>query len=213
MSATFYFVASMVAYLAVIAAAVYFFVLADPEDSMVARFFQEKLPQRAWRVAERCLGEKALRVLEFFLDRLLMMFYCVVVFGSWSIIFSYIYPWIDEQDYVPHYHKYAGYIVFGVCFTSWRWACNTSPGTITAKNIQRYDHFPYDNLMFVPNRVCPTRNIPRLVSAGRTIRAAFSLRLPAENPGLRFLPLTLYQFFFVSFPHLPGAQQIRSLQI
>lgn len=164
MSATVYFAASMVAYAALIAAAVYFFVLADPEDSAVACFFQETLPQRAWLLAERCLGEKALRVLEFFLDRILMMFYCVVVFGSWSIIFSYIYRWIDEQDYVPHYHKYVGYAVFGACFTSWRWACNTSPGTITANNIQRYDHFPYDDLMFVPGRVCPTRNIPRLVS-------------------------------------------------
>ena len=162
MSATLYFVISAVAYLALIALAVYFYVLADPEESTVARFFQEKIPQKAWWLLEHCLGPRSLSVVEFFLDRVLMLFYCVVVFGSWSIIFSYIYQWVDQQDYVSHYHKYAGYAVFGACVTSWRWACNTSPGTITAKNIHRYDHFPFDDIMFVGGSVCPTRNLPRL---------------------------------------------------
>jgi len=162
MSAGLYFALSMVAYLAIIGIAVYFFVLADPDDSSVARFVQETLPRRSWSILEKCLGPKSLNVLEFFLDRTLMLFYCVVVFGSWSVIFTYIYRWIDESDHVAQYHKYMGVLVFGACFTSWRWASNASPGTITADNIKRYDHFPYDDIMFVPGRVCPSRNIPRL---------------------------------------------------
>jgi palmitoyltransferase len=38
----------------------------------------------------------------------------------------------------------------------------SSPGLITAKNIHLYDHFPYDEWMFVSEKTCTTRNIPRL---------------------------------------------------
>ena len=156
------FYLSLLGYVAFLVASVYFCVLADPDDSPLARFLTETIPRKAWLLLERCLGPKSLSVVGFFLDRLMMLFYCVVVFGSWAIIFSHVYKWLDEQDYVSPIHKYFGYAVFGLCFTSWRWAFKTSPGIITAKNIHRYDHFPYDDIMFVPGRVCPTRNIPRL---------------------------------------------------
>lgn len=141
---------------------VYFFVFADPEESPIALFVTETLPRKTWQTLERLLGVRALQVIEFFMDRALVVMYCAVILGCWSIIFANIYPWIDAQDYVSSYHKYIGYAVFGACVTSWRLASNTSPGVITARNIQRYDHFPFDNIMFVPGQICKTRNIPRL---------------------------------------------------
>ena len=161
MSSTLSFALWAVGYLGVVSFAFYAFVFADREDSTVGRFVNRAI-HSVWSLLGKCLGPRSLGVVEFFLDRAYMLFYCVVVFGSWSVIFSYIYRWIDEQDYVSRYHKYVGYAVFAACVTTFRWASTTSPGLITAQNIHRYDHFPYDDIMFVAGRVCPTRNIPRL---------------------------------------------------
>lgn len=38
----------------------------------------------------------------------------------------------------------------------------TNPGIITKTNIQRYDHFPYDHLLFTPDRICSTTGVRRL---------------------------------------------------
>jgi palmitoyltransferase ZDHHC4 len=164
MSSSVTLVVSMIAYAVFLGFVFYFFVFADPDESATALFLTETLPQKTWKIMERTLGSKALYVVEFFVDRMLMVVYCAVVFGAWSVIFAYIYPWIDAQNgkYVSVYHKYVGYAVFGACVSSWRLAIRASPGLITAKNIQRYNHFPYDYLMFVPGQICKTRNIPRL---------------------------------------------------
>ena len=60
------------------------------------------------------------------------------------------------------YHKYIGYVGFASCVISWRYAMTTNPGIITKTNIQRYDHFPYDHLLFTPDRICSTTGVRRL---------------------------------------------------
>lgn len=156
------FAVSLTIYTVALVAVLYFCVFADPDESATARFLTETLPGKTWQLLERTLGPKALNVVEFFVDRTLLVLYCVIVFGSWSIIFAHVYPWIDAQEYVSSRHKYAGVAIFAACVSSWRLACRSSPGVITARNIQRYDHFPYDHLMYVPGQMCKTRNIPRL---------------------------------------------------
>lgn len=149
-------------YLAFLVATLYICVFADPATSPVAAFITETLPAKVSQQLKRVLGRKTISVLEFFADRILILIYCAVVFGAWSIIFNYVYPWIDRQSYVSNFHKYVGCIVFAACVLSWHWASTTSPGVITAKTIRRYDHFPYDDLLYVANRKCPTTGIPRL---------------------------------------------------
>lgn len=162
MSAGVFFVVGVALYVAFLATTAYYCAFADPEESPLAKLLTKTIPEKCWQGMKKMFGPRSLSVIEFFMDRALIIFYCFIIFGSWSIIFSYIYQWADHQEYLPHYHKYIGYMVFGACIMSWRQASNTSPGIITATNIERYDHFPYDDIMFVAGQMCPTRNIRRL---------------------------------------------------
>ena len=94
-------------------------------------------------------------------DRIQMFVYVFIVYGSWWIIFKECYPLISQSDNVPDYHKSVGYIVFFMCVTSWRLACTIQPGNITKDTIQRFDNYPYDNLIY-KERICPTLQIRKL---------------------------------------------------
>jgi hypothetical protein len=155
-------IVAFVLYLAFMVAVMYICVVADPETSPTARFWTEKVPSFVTRYLRRVLGSKSLSVLEFFADRVLSIFYLLIVCGAWSIIVAYVYPWVDRQSYVSSYHKILGYVVFAASLLSWRLASTTSPGIITAKTLERYNHFPYDDLLYVSNRKCKTKGIPRL---------------------------------------------------
>lgn len=139
---------ALAAYLAFLAVIIYVFVIADPETSPIANFFTVKLPLRLWEVLQRYLGKKSLDVISFFVSRSLLIVYCTVVFGSWSCIFAYVYPWVlsPTQTFLPKYHTKIGYAVFLSCILSWIYASRRSPGIITPKTIDRYNHFPFDNL-------------------------------------------------------------------
>jgi len=156
------FAVSVAMYLAFAGSVMYFCVFADPRKSPTALYATVTLPAKARAVVERCVGKRNLRTLEVLSDKALMLFYCVIVFGSWTIIFCYVYPWVDRQSYVPHYHKWIGYVVFGACVYSWRLACTTSPGIITSETLPKYDHYPYDSYLFVQGQMCRTRRIPKL---------------------------------------------------
>ena len=111
---------------------------------------------------EKIMGDKKMESLQKVLDLALVFVYFFVVLGCWTIVFWYIYPWIEESSFVPNYHKYIGYVVFVACFGSWRLTNKSSPGIITGISFKRYDHYPYDHLMFLKNKRCETTNLIRI---------------------------------------------------
>jgi palmitoyltransferase ZDHHC4 len=151
-------------YVAIMATAFYVCVVADPKDSKLALFWTVTLPRRVAGAGKRLIGRRGMDVAEFIADRLLVLIYCAVVSGAWSVIFFYVYPWIDRRpQYVSSYHKLLGYAVFAACGISWRIASTCSPGIITTRTICRYDHYPYDNLLFVSGKMCAVRrSVPKL---------------------------------------------------
>lgn len=142
--------------------AMYFCVIADPESSPIAYTLQVKLPNRLWGLMGSVMNQKQMDTLQSFMDLGLVIVYFFVVLGCWTIVFWYLYPWIERSETVGNYHKYVGYLVFLACFGSWRLANQSSPGIITAKSYQRFDHYPYDNLMFLPNQRCETTKLIRI---------------------------------------------------
>ena len=155
-------VAFLLAYLIFCVMVIYFCVIADPSTSELAHFFQVKVPNKTWRSLESVMNEKQMASLRSLLDLGLVIVYFFVVLGCWTVVFWYIYPWIDESSMASKYHKYVGYLVFLACFGSWRLTNTSSPGIITARSYKRFDHYPVDNLMFLPNQRCQTTKLIRI---------------------------------------------------
>lgn len=152
----------MASYVIICGFIMYFCVIADPNRSKMAFFIQVELPNKIWDSLGKVMGTKQMNLLQSILDLAMVFVYFFVVLGSWTVVFWYIYPWIDRSSYVRQYHKYIGYFVFVACFASWRLANTSRPGLITPKTFPQYDHYPYDNLMFLPNRRCDSTNLLKI---------------------------------------------------
>lgn len=151
-------VGMVVVYSGALAFFMYFCVMADPETSPTARFVAYTVPEKLWSALGSVCGKRGMTVVDWIADRALILLYIVVVHGSWSVIFAYVYPWIARQDYVSQIHRVIGLFVFAACVVSWRYASTSSPGIITQPTRHLYDHYPYDNYMFEPT-LCRTRNM------------------------------------------------------
>ena len=172
-STGFYLLAAL--YILVFVAGAYFCLFADPDESAVALYVTETLPRKCWSLLERILPKKALVFLEFCVNRALMLFYLAIICGVFSVTTTYIFPLVHGQQYVSHSHEYVAYASFLAMFVSWRQAKIRSPGIITARTLNRYDHFPYDNYIFVPGIRCKTRGFIR------PARSKFDRYLYKEN--------------------------------
>lgn len=177
MAATVALAIALVLYLGVFALFVYVCVIADPETSRLSLFFNETLPSRIWNSLGKVLSRRTINVLLYFSDRFLLLVYCMVVYGAWSLIFWLVYPWITRSTAISDIHKYIGYLVFIACIMSWRLATTSSPGIITSKSIHRYNHFPFDNLLFEGNKKCRTTGIPK-VARSKFDRHKYKANIP-----------------------------------
>jgi len=140
----------------------YFCLIADPEESQIAFLLTQKLPDSLNNNVVRLVGSKRMEKMNIVAEYFLQIMYLVVVLGSWSIIFTYAYPMVNDSEHVSNIHKYVGYVVFCACMTSFRYASNASPGYITKRTLSKHDNYPYDNLLFPSDRICPTVGIPKL---------------------------------------------------
>ena len=163
MTATDYgFIVGLTLYLFGFAFFAYSCILADPDTSGSARFMTQGLPNFVGSKLANALGPRVMSALRVVADRALVIIYLVVVLGSWSIVLTHGYELVDKSKSVSNYHQWVGYLVFMACMFSWRKAMTTQPGYITAKTIVKFDHYPYDNILFVEKRICPTVGIRKI---------------------------------------------------
>mmetsp|Transcript_22416 Transcript_22416/g.34560 ORF Transcript_22416/g.34560 Transcript_22416/m.34560 type:complete len:429 (+) Transcript_22416:115-1401(+) len=156
------FILAILFYILVFVFFLYVCMVADPSTSKLAEFWSERVPNYIGTTLQNAIGEKAMKNLSILSEHFLQIVYLVVVLGAWSVMFAHGYPWITSSTYVSDYHKWNGYVVFLLCMSSYRYACNVSPGYITERTLAKYDHYPFDNLLYIPNRICPTVGIVRL---------------------------------------------------
>jgi len=138
----------------------YAFLFAD-ETSGISRFANITLPDTIGTQLRKILTEASINKLSFANDYFLVAVYLVIVLGSWSIVFTHLYPFITESSHVSSWHKYSAVGVFFLCGTSWRNVSVTNPGYITEKTMAKFDNYPYDDIIFV-NKECPTLGIRKL---------------------------------------------------
>jgi palmitoyltransferase ZDHHC4 len=150
-------------YLLTCGSLLYFCVIADPHTNKIAYFVNVTLPETLWSRLGNILGPKKLDMLSQIMDLALVFVYFAVVLGCWTMVFLYVYPWISvSNQHVSEYHKYIGYVVFVACFGSWRLVNSSSPGLITQRTWAKFDHYPYDNLLFLPNQRCQSTNLIKI---------------------------------------------------
>lgn len=140
----------------------YFCLLADPETSKLAEFMSVRLPEYLQQKLLHMVGKTTVNKLHAISDHFLQIVYLVLVLGSWSIIFHFVYPMVTKSTHVSNYHKYIGYLAFVACMASWRYASTSNPGFITSRTLVKFDNYPYDNLLFVEGLTCPTVGIRKL---------------------------------------------------
>lgn len=139
---------------------VYYCIFSFPHDSEIAYFVQVTLPNASWNRLRRIFGDNAMQVVRYVTDRGLILMYFVIVGGGWSIVFGKLYPWmLNESPSLSNIHAIVGVFVFLACFTAWAVANASRPGNITARSFRRYDHYPYDHLLFQPNQHCQTTKL------------------------------------------------------
>lgn len=136
-------------------------IIADPDTSNVARFCTKELPSFLHQQLETTLGTKVMSHLQTLMERAFQITYLTVVLGSWSIMFCYGYEEIEKSNYIHSYHQYSGYVVFLMCMSSFHYACNTSPGSVTTRTMPLFDHYPYDDVLY-KNQICPTLKIRKI---------------------------------------------------
>ena len=136
-------------------------VIADPDSSNVGRFCTQELPSFLYKQLEKTVGKKVLSRLERLLDHAFQLVYLTVVLGSWSIMFCYGYEEIEKSNNINTYHQYYGYVVFLMCMSSFHCACNTPPGSVTARTITLFDHYEYDDVLY-KHQTCPTLKIRKI---------------------------------------------------
>ena len=151
---------ALVMYLFVLFFFTYTCMIADPEKSPMARQITQQLPRLFWATLRRIVGQRISGVLDACADYFLVLVYLIIVLGCWSIMFTYGYDLITISKHISNVNKYIGYLTFGACISSWRYA-STSPGIITARTMAKFDHYPYDDLLFT-ERLCPTLKIRKL---------------------------------------------------
>jgi hypothetical protein len=162
-------IVAVILYLIFVGFFLYVCVVADARRSPIARKITVELPEWCYAVCEEwILGTKTTESLAtlynaIFRERnaILQILYLILVLGGWSIMFNYGYAHIPNK-YIPGWHRYSGFFVFVICMITFHRACRSNPGFITAKNIDKFDNYPYDNILYKANTICPTAKIRKL---------------------------------------------------
>ena len=82
--------------------------------------------------------------------------YFIFLIGGWTAVFLKLYPRLWFSDVVSDLHPKLGYLVFSACLISWKLAASVGPGTITPETAWKFENYPYDNLLYKKNSICPT---------------------------------------------------------
>lgn len=144
-------------------------VIGDPDDDSsrlgaFVRWFYD-LPERLLRsrVVNKLLGEtgagRLRRAKHYLVDEpnpVLQALYIVLVAGGYGVMIKVGYPRVPCST-LAAWHKWTGMGCFACTLGSFCLASRVEPGYIVDESSAlRHDNYPYDQVLFMPGRVCPT---------------------------------------------------------
>jgi len=139
---------------------IYAYMITNPENSKLSALLQISLPSYTQRLSKKIFRTKVHDFSE--ASDVLVVLFFIITLGSWFVVFWFLYPMILASSHVSSRHCVSGAIVCFFGYFTWYIAYCIHPGSINTQSLPKYDNYPYDNVLFVPNTICPTLNIRKL---------------------------------------------------
>lgn len=168
-----WFIGLYIMYVLMIAVPSYMFMCADAEgtglNGMLSRFCIITIPTGISRGLRACLGSYVYGKLEVCHDYttnqrnpiMQIMYYTIInaAFGAWLYLGLPKLP----TFLVSEFHSYFAPIFVLFAQYTYYLACTVGPGTLTADNVECFNHQPYDGLMYVPGAYCSSCKVPKVL--------------------------------------------------
>lgn len=151
---------------------IYAFFFADTSgkgaSGQLARFVTRTVPKWLKSTIRSCCGSDIVdsfgRVSDYVMyqrNPILIVAYLVVINGAFTGWLIYGEPQLPTK-LASKVHSYGGYIGVIAAQLSFYLACTISPGVITPKNVEHFNHVPYDGLLYISDKFCTTCRIPKV---------------------------------------------------
>lgn len=97
----------------------------DPDTSPTAHYVSHTLPDKFLKLAGKLMGQKAVKVIETFMEKLLAIIYLTVIIGGYATVVLHGFPKARESPHIPNYHLNVSYGVFFFALYTWRLTMTT----------------------------------------------------------------------------------------
>ena len=77
------------------------------------------------KLAGKLMGQKAVKVIETFMEKLLAIIYLTVIIGGYATVVLHGFPKARESPHIPNYHLNVSYGVFFFALYTWRLTMTT----------------------------------------------------------------------------------------
>jgi palmitoyltransferase ZDHHC4 len=199
-------IVSMILYVILIGLLMYVCVVGDPATSPITELVAVTLPRQIRKVATRWVGKDMVALIQHaIIDKALLLTYLTIQYGSWIIIFYYVYPWIYyRSDAVSNIHLLVGVLLKVSTTACFYLASTTSPGLINARTLQQYNNYSPDELLYdssIVYKPCITTKLPMKVPRSKYDRIIYNSHVPRYDHFCGWLFNTIgqenYRFFLL----------------
>lgn len=77
------------------------------------------------KLAGKLMGQKAVKVIEAFMEKLLAIIYLTVIIGGYATVVMHGFPKARESPHIANYHLNVSYCVFFFALYTWRLTMTT----------------------------------------------------------------------------------------
>ena len=124
-------------------------------NSKLTSYFRDKY--RTWALVLRKRRSQGPKPTRFF-----QMIALSLLLGGWIISIFCLLPIVTSTPGISSIHIFIINFGFFTSLATFKLACTVEAGTITELTMLKFDNYAYDNVLFVPDRICPTAKIRKL---------------------------------------------------
>ncbi len=153
--------------------AIYLFACADTNDEGVngafARLLKKRVPSYFKSIMTRVCGHRVVTCCSDTFDYvtnqrnpILQILYLLIINGAFVCWLIFGVPQLPTY-LASTIHIYGGYVGVVVCQVTFYFACTRGPGVLTKENVECFNHYPYDGLLFAEGYRCKTCKVSKVI--------------------------------------------------